>query len=86
MHFILFFLFFQIIKKNKSGHSLLAYLFSGSDDDAKGRKTSLGVQFKKQLAALMNTLDETEPHYIRCVKPNQEKVELCSRNFGFSNA
>ncbi|XP_078168747.1 myosin-17-like isoform X2 [Carex rostrata] len=32
--------------------------------------SSIGARFKLQLQALMETLSSTEPHYIRCVKPN----------------
>ncbi|XP_073114832.1 myosin-9 isoform X4 [Elaeis guineensis] len=32
--------------------------------------SSIGSRFKQQLQALMDTLNSTEPHYIRCVKPN----------------
>ncbi|KAJ4792621.1 hypothetical protein LUZ62_043867 [Rhynchospora pubera] len=32
--------------------------------------SSIGSRFKSQLQALMETLNSTEPHYIRCVKPN----------------
>ncbi|KAL5200646.1 hypothetical protein ABZP36_021849 [Zizania latifolia] len=32
--------------------------------------SSIGARFKQQLQALMETLNSTEPHYIRCVKPN----------------
>lgn len=34
---------------------------------------TLGKQFKLQLDALMVTLSATDPHYIRCMKPNNEK-------------
>jgi myosin heavy subunit len=34
---------------------------------------TLGKQFKTQLDALMVTLNATDPHYIRCMKPNNEK-------------
>ncbi|CAM9661143.1 unnamed protein product, partial [Chrysoparadoxa australica] len=34
---------------------------------------TLGKQFKAQLDALMVTLNKTDPHYIRCMKPNSEK-------------
>ncbi len=30
----------------------------------------MGAQFKKQLAELMTQLQMMEPHYIRCIKPN----------------
>ncbi|GFZ01423.1 myosin family protein with Dil domain-containing protein [Actinidia rufa] len=32
--------------------------------------SSIGARFKLQLQQLMETLNSTEPHYIRCVKPN----------------
>ncbi|XP_031270661.1 myosin-9 isoform X3 [Pistacia vera] len=32
--------------------------------------SSIGSRFKVQLQQLMDTLNSTEPHYIRCVKPN----------------
>ncbi|XP_042013386.1 myosin-11-like isoform X1 [Salvia splendens] len=32
--------------------------------------SSIGSRFKLQLQQLMDTLNTTEPHYIRCVKPN----------------
>ncbi|GLC68235.1 hypothetical protein PLESTF_000665000 [Pleodorina starrii] len=39
---------------------------------AKGVKfNSVGSQFKKQLAELMVQLHAMEPHYIRCIKPNE---------------
>jgi Myosin head (motor domain) len=34
---------------------------------------TLGKQFKTQLDVLMVTLNATDPHYIRCMKPNNEK-------------
>ncbi|XP_028556218.1 protein OPAQUE1 [Dendrobium catenatum] len=32
--------------------------------------SSVASRFKQQLQALMETLNSTEPHYVRCVKPN----------------
>ncbi|CAJ1961121.1 unnamed protein product [Sphenostylis stenocarpa] len=32
--------------------------------------SSIGARFKLQLQQLMETLSSTEPHYVRCVKPN----------------
>ncbi|KAG4395454.1 hypothetical protein GLYMA_20G226600v4 [Glycine max] len=34
--------------------------------------SSIGSRFKLQLQSLMDTLNSTEPHYIRCVKPNNQ--------------
>ncbi|KAL8500655.1 hypothetical protein ACS0TY_020292 [Phlomoides rotata] len=42
-----------------------------SDESSKQSKfSSIGARFKQQLQSLMETLSTTEPHYIRCVKPN----------------
>lgn len=38
-----------------------------------GRKPTLGGIFKSSLIELMNTIASTEPHYIRCIKPNEGK-------------
>ena len=37
----------------------------------KGRAPTLGGQFKKSLNELYQKLLSTEPHFIKCVKPNQ---------------
>ena len=39
----------------------------------KGRAPTLGGQFKKSLNELYQKLLSTEPHFIKCVKPNQVK-------------
>ncbi|KAH7859230.1 hypothetical protein Vadar_033420 [Vaccinium darrowii] len=41
------------------------------EDSSKSSKfSSIGSRFKQQLQLLLETLGTTEPHYIRCVKPN----------------
>ena len=35
--------------------------------------TYLFFQFKDSLFHLMETLNSTTPHYVRCIKPNDEK-------------
>ncbi|KAJ3678582.1 hypothetical protein LUZ60_002385 [Juncus effusus] len=43
------------------------------DDTAKSSKfSSIGTRFKQQLQELLGTLSATEPHYIRCIKPNNK--------------
>ncbi|RZC85461.1 hypothetical protein C5167_041646 [Papaver somniferum] len=53
--------------------SFLAGLFP-SESDASSKSSykfsSIASRFKQQLQALMESLKATEPHYIRCVKPN----------------
>ncbi|KAJ6913923.1 myosin-17-like isoform X1 [Populus alba x Populus x berolinensis] len=42
-----------------------------AEESSKSSKfSSIGSRFKLQLQSLMETLNSTEPHYIRCVKPN----------------
>ncbi|KAL4399250.1 Myosin type-2 heavy chain 1 [Malassezia pachydermatis] len=38
------------------------------------KKPTLGTQFKASLGALMETINSTEVHYIRCIKPNDMKM------------
>ncbi|CAI7810487.1 unnamed protein product [Closterium sp. NIES-53] len=45
---------------------------SSGGEKAKTKFTSLGSSFKQQLAELMASLGTTEPHYVRCVKPNSK--------------
>nr|KYP51170.1 Myosin-Vb [Cajanus cajan] len=54
--------------------SFVSGLFpSLSEETAKSAKfSSIGSRFKLQLQQLMDTLNLTEPHYIRCVKPNSQ--------------
>ncbi|KAJ1021338.1 hypothetical protein NDA18_005577 [Ustilago nuda] len=37
------------------------------------KKPTLGSQFKTSLVSLMATIDSTNVHYIRCIKPNEAK-------------
>ncbi|KAG9451746.1 hypothetical protein H6P81_004650 [Aristolochia fimbriata] len=43
--------------------------------------SSIGSRFKQQLQSLMETLSSTEPHYIRCVKPNNVLKPAIFENF-----
>ncbi|XP_050522189.1 unconventional myosin-Va isoform X2 [Daktulosphaira vitifoliae] len=46
----------------------------GSPSQTKQNKKTVGSQFRDSLNALMTTLNDTTPHYIRCVKPNDLKL------------
>ncbi|KAK5107316.1 hypothetical protein LTR62_001371 [Meristemomyces frigidus] len=41
---------------------------------AAARKPTLGMIFKSSLIELMSTIEKTEVHYIRCIKPNEDKA------------
>jgi len=57
-----------------SRFAFLKNLFS--DNSSANKKISLGSKFAKQLTDLMTALNQTEPHYIRCVKPNPNKAPM----------
>ncbi|KAF8788252.1 unconventional myosin-Va-like isoform X3 [Argiope bruennichi] len=40
----------------------------------KQHKKTVGSQFRDSLCLLMSTLNATTPHYVRCIKPNDQKV------------
>ncbi len=40
---------------------------------AKKKAFTLGTQFKMQLTDLMLVLNATDPHFVRCMKPNDLK-------------
>src|SRR5689334_9180455 len=61
----------QLIKDSQT--PFISGLFSDFVENDQKRKT-VGAQFKDQLTALLTTLSTTEPHYVRCVKPNPQKV------------
>ncbi|XP_071709398.1 myosin-6-like [Rutidosis leptorrhynchoides] len=57
---------------NASKCSFVSGLFPPEpEQSSKSSKfSSIGSRFKQQLQSLLETLSHTEPHYIRCVKPN----------------
>ncbi|XP_012569386.1 myosin-6-like isoform X1 [Cicer arietinum] len=52
--------------------SFVSGLFPPSPEESskQSKFSSIGSRFKQQLQSLLETLSSTEPHYIRCVKPN----------------
>lgn len=56
---------------------------SGGDASKKrgpAKQKTVGQQFKEQLSSLINSVETTDPHYIRCLKPNDAaKPKLLTR-------
>lgn len=44
-----------------------------SNTMTKQNRRTVGSQFRESLTLLMNTLNATTPHYVRCIKPNDSK-------------
>ncbi|KAL5211030.1 hypothetical protein ABZP36_006653 [Zizania latifolia] len=56
---------------NASKCYFVSSLFPPCEESTKSSKfSSIGTSFKQQLQSLLETLSATEPHYIRCIKPN----------------
>ncbi|KNC35798.1 myosin-A [Plasmodium falciparum RAJ116] len=66
----------EVIKD--SPNPIVQQLFEGQViEKGKIAKGSLiGSQFLNQLTSLMNLINSTEPHFIRCIKPNENKKPL----------
>jgi myosin heavy subunit len=74
----------------ESEESLLRDIFAPEEEKAPApgarasksamKFSSIGAAFKTQLGALMAKLNETEPHYIRCIKPNGRNVPSAFEN------
>merc|ERR1719242_2677433 len=68
-----------LILLSSAKEPILQTLFSRNGKksmSAAKRKRTLSGQFRSQLSKLMTTLQATQPHYIRCIKPNDEKEPL----------
>ncbi|XP_078108459.1 unconventional myosin-Va isoform X2 [Sander vitreus] len=46
----------------------------GRGKTSKEHKKTVGCQFRNSLQMLMDTLNATTPHYVRCIKPNDFKL------------
>lgn len=56
-----------------SGLDLVNRLFPKDESTTNKATKSLAYQFRSQLNILMNTLEDTNPFYIKCIKPNHQK-------------
>ncbi|XP_071098869.1 unconventional myosin-Va-like isoform X3 [Haliotis cracherodii] len=60
-------------KKTRSGSVTVTPLRQSAKTGSKQHKKTVGSQFRDSLKLLMETLNATTPHYIRCIKPNDLK-------------
>lgn len=62
----------------KSSNNVCASLFASVkvEKGKIGKDQLISAQFLGQLNALMELINSTEPHFVRCLKPNEEKQAL----------
>eukprot|EP00475_Leptophrys_vorax_P022894 TRINITY_DN3113_c0_g1_i1.p1 TRINITY_DN3113_c0_g1~~TRINITY_DN3113_c0_g1_i1.p1 ORF type:complete len:1018 (-),score=280.14 TRINITY_DN3113_c0_g1_i1:379-3432(-) len=67
-----------ILVGESSKLSVLKKIFppGGSELLTKKRPITAGTQFKQQVTDLMTELNKCTPHYIRCIKPNDQKSSV----------
>lgn len=65
-----------IISMKMSTCHLISHIFKDDDTENKKRPLTAGTQFKNALNALVDRLLAGNPHYVRCIKPNEEKRAL----------
>ena len=65
-----------LLSKSSIDNTSTLYAASSSLNRSSGRGVgkTMGGKFRRQLNALMKVLDQCSPQYIRCIKPNQEKI------------
>ncbi|EYU17957.1 hypothetical protein MIMGU_mgv1a000177mg [Erythranthe guttata] len=59
-----------LLSGSKCSFASSLFPVSNEETSKQSKFSSIGSRFKQQLQALLETLSATEPHYIRCVKPN----------------
>ena len=63
----------KLLKTSKN--PFINVLYPPRKGSSAAQKASLSKQFQGQLRSLMRQLNRTDPHYVRCIKPNNEKAK-----------
>lgn len=69
-----------LAKKSSSGKIKVGASNVDQQRQKKKAKATIGYQFRESLDALMLILNSTEPHYVRCIKPNDDKAAFQFNN------
>ena len=74
----------QVQVLRSSTNQLLLELIKKKDEPTDTKTTkkqqTVGFQFRASLIQLVETLNSTTPHYIRCIKPNDKKAKYTMNN------
>ncbi|XP_027900326.1 unconventional myosin-Va-like isoform X1 [Xiphophorus couchianus] len=65
---------FEDEEKIKAPTSKISSITGRPGKSQKEHKKTVGLQFRQSLYLLMDTLNATSPHYVRCIKPNDRKA------------
>ncbi|OQS06846.1 myosin [Thraustotheca clavata] len=57
----------------QSSNKLMQYLFGDIDTDESKKPITAGTKIRTQCAALVTALMDCQPHYVRCIKSNDNK-------------
>lgn len=64
----------MVLASQLTAPTATAQAIGKSTGGKKATTTTVGSSFRDSLTLLMASLNKTTPHYVRCIKPNDEKL------------